>query len=157
MINHMQDNRKGNALVIVGIVVVAVAVILFFVWKPNLNLPVGSNGVPMGSPAFAQQGTVVQGFPQNLVLNSPGAVQSSYSIGYSTSTNQYTAQWTSSESVDQLFNDYQAFLASSTWFIANQTSQPGFDTLYLKNGSSSANVSIFTKNGVTQLLVSYLH
>jgi hypothetical protein len=149
---HMQDNRRGNMWVWVGIIVVIIAVILFIFWKPGSWSPAN---VPQGTPAYAPQGQLASGFPQNLILDTGAALQSSYSINYSTSTNQYTAQWDSSSTPQSLLSKYDAYLPANGWTITNQQAGPTLKSIYATDASASLNFVASVQNGVTQVVLTY--
>lgn len=150
----MQDKRAGNVWVWVGVAVVVIAVILFFVWKPT---PSKAPSTTQAMPQYAPQGQVVSGFPQKLILGTSPTVNSSYSIGYASSTNQYTAQWTSSSSVASMFSQYKTYLAANGWTISNQASVKSAATIYATDASSDVlNLAVTAQGSGSQMILSYV-
>jgi len=66
--------KKNQAWIWVGAVIVVVIVVFALVWKPGSATPEGP--APMRAPA----GQIVAGFPQQLVLDSSAQVNNSYSL-----------------------------------------------------------------------------
>jgi hypothetical protein len=148
----MQDNRKGNALVIVGIVVLAIIVILFFVWKPTQ--PQGTSS-QLGVPTYAPAGQLTPQFPKELILDSAAQISSSYVINYSSSSSQYTAEWSSSSSMASLYTRYLNYFPRNGWVVVSKKSSATLDGVSAARGYVNANVAIFPKNNATEVVVSY--
>jgi len=149
----MQDNRKGNIWVWVGIVIVVVIVVLLFVWKPTKAPTV----VPPGTPVHAPQGQVVAGFPQNLILDNAAQVGNSYSVNYSSSTNQYTAAWNSSSSLTVETAAYQKYLQANGWKVTpNPVRQATIRALSASNSAAILLVNIVAQGTGSQVTVTYV-
>ncbi len=126
----MQDNRKGNVWVWIGVVVVIIiAVVLLVGWRPGSPTTqpgstqtgsANSNGI-----SYASQGQVVSGFPQSLIMDPSATVATSYTINAS-GTTQYTATWNSSSSANTIFDEYFSYFQANQWTISNQQSQANF-------------------------------
>lgn len=144
-------NTKRDLWVWVGvIVVVVVAIGLIVTWFLHSGAPQPSAPVPV----HAQAGQVVSGFPMGLVIGaatgtdgSPAGVTNSYSITYSSSTKQYTAEWTSRSTPAELYAAYKAYIAAHGWTLTNQANTAAFMGLYAVNGSSSLNVVLMPLSG----------
>lgn len=140
----------------VGIVVVLFGVVAFIVWPSHNN----SNQTASGPvPVYAAQGQLTPQFPKSLILDGLSSVNSSYSINYASSTNQYTAIFDASTSIDVLFKSYRQYFLANHWQIQNAvTSLPTSRSLYAITSSSEANVSITqAQRGIgSQVTISYL-
>jgi len=141
---------KRTRIVFIAIAVVIV-ILLAFWWYLSSTRP-----VPMGTPAFAPSGQLTPGFPKGLVLDSLARVSQSYSINYSTSTNQYTVSFNSSSSVADIYNEYLAYLPANGWPITNKvTEYKNSRGLYAENASSVVSVAIVVQGSGSQVTVSY--
>jgi hypothetical protein len=147
-------NNSKRIWVWVGVVVVVAAVVVWFVWKPTPAIPpVASNPVPV----YAPQGQLVSEFPSSLIIGTSSVVNGSYAINYSSSTNQYTAEFNSSSSVISLYASYKQYLTTNGWTITNDiTKYPTSRGLYASNASSDVTVAIATKNKGAQVTISYV-
>ncbi len=135
----------------VAAVVVLVLIILGAWWYG------GSSRVPQGMPAFAPSGQLANGFPKELILDSLASVSQSYNINYSTTTNQYTAQFNSSSSVADLYNEYLTYLPAHGWPVTNNvTKYKNLRGLYAENASSVVSVAIVVQGAGSQATVTYL-
>jgi hypothetical protein len=136
---------------------VAVVVIILVVWgiwklqpKPQATGPV---------PVFAPQGQLVPNFPKQLMLDPQAQVNSSYSINYDPTTNQYTAEWTSSSSLATLYGDYQKYFGDNGWTITNQSGVKGTSklaVLYAATSSANVNVTLVTQGKGSSATISYV-
>ena len=137
----MQDTKRIWAWV--GGVVVVIAIVTIIFWPSHKSSgPVSSNGP---APVYAPQGQLIPQFPKSLILDSSAQVSNSYSIGYSSTTNQYTAQFNSSSSMTMLYNNYKKYLTANGWAITNDiTSNDSTRGIYASNASSDVEVGIET-------------
>lgn len=148
----MQDNRQGNVWVWVGIAVVVIAIILAFVWRSGAKVP-----PQPGTPVYAPQGQVTAGFPQNLVLDGAAKISNSYSINYSSSTNQYTAAWSSSNSLADETLEYQRYLQTNGWRVAlNPVKESTVQALSASNSAATLLVNIVAQGKGSQVTVTYV-
>ena len=149
----MKDPKR--VWVWVGVVVVAVAVAWWIVWKLNSTQPAPLQSAP--APVFAQQGQLVPNFPKNLILDNAAVISGSYSINYSSSTNQYTAEYNSSSSMASLYAQYKQYLPANGWTITNDitkfSSSRGLDAT---NASSSVAVAVVSEKTGSQVTITYL-
>ncbi len=145
----MSDPKK--VWVWVGVAVVVVAVVWGAVyWLSGSGGPGGMQaGAGTGVPVHAQAGQVVAGFPQELILGaatgtdgSPEGITNSYSIDYSSSTNQYTAEWDSSSTPAALYAAYQSYLTNNGWTPTNEADTTALKGVYAITATSSLNVVI---------------
>jgi hypothetical protein len=144
-------DKKRDIWVWVGVIVVIVVVIgAFIAWFLRSGVPQPSAPVPV----HAQAGQVVSGFPLSLILGAatgtdgaPGGVTNSYSITYSSSTKQYTAEWTSTSTPAALYAAYDAYITAHGWTLTNHADTAAFKGLYAVNGSSSLNVVLMPLSG----------
>jgi hypothetical protein len=150
----MKDPKKTWAWVGVIIVVIVVVVwIVWAAWKPTV--PQQTNSGP--TPVFAPQGQLVPQFPKDLILDSNAAISGSYSIDYSSSTNQYTAEYDSSSTVTSLYNQYQTYLPQNGWTMAGTlTTHPTFDVLAATQGNDQLQVVISTLSKGSQVIITYV-
>lgn len=146
------------------LVVAAVAVILGIIWYVSLlkwpsapAAPPSTSPFALGSPAFAPKGELIPGFPKSLILDNGAAINGSYSINYSSSTNQYTAEWNSSSSMGSLYEAYKTYLPAHGWDILNDiTKYPTSRGLYARNASSDVSVAIIGQGNGSQVVLTYL-
>ena len=149
----MQDSWKKNAWVWVGVVVVVIIVALFFVWKPT---PAPAP-IPPGTPVFAPKGQIVAGFPQNLIIDPSAQISGSYTINYTTSTNQYTAGWNSSSSLLVETAAYQQYLQANGWSVTpNPVRESTIRALSALKDGESVLVNIITQGKGSQVTVTYV-
>ena len=137
----------------VGIAVVVIAVILVFVWKPSTKPASG----PV--PVFAPQGQLIPQFPKELILDPRAQVNSSYSIGYSSSTNQYTAEWVSSSSLATLDAGYKKYFVASGWTITNSntvTAASKLGVVYAATSTANVNVTMVAQGKGSEVTISYV-
>lgn len=147
-------NSTRNLWVWVGVVVVVVAVAVAFVWHPG-SKPAATGPVPV----FAPQGQLTPNFPKQLMLDPQAEVNTSYSINYDPSTNQYTADWTSSSSLASLYGDYQKYFGDNGWTITNQSGAAAgskLAVLYAATTTANVNVTLVSQGGHTDATVSYV-
>jgi hypothetical protein len=146
----MKDSKK--IWMWVGVAVVVIVVVVVIVWKPSAK--------PMGPvPVFAPQGQLVPNFPKQLILDPQAQINSSYSINYDPTTNQYTAEWTSSSSLASLYGDYQKYFGDNNWTITNQSGITGASklaVLYAATSSASVNVTLVSQGKGSQGTISYV-
>ena len=57
-----------------------------------------------------------------VAANWAAAISGSYSINYSSSTNQYTAQYDSSNTLVSLYNSYKTYFGTNGWMVTNSSS-----------------------------------
>lgn len=151
----MQDNKR--IWVWVGIIVVVLIIVLAFVWKPSGQSPAQNQAVANPAPVYAAQGKIVDGFPQDLVLHALRIVESSYSIAYTSSTNQYTAVLNSSSSMDFIYKNYMQYFWAHGWTIANNiTKDPGSRGIYAVTSTAEASIAILQEGTGSQVTASYL-
>jgi len=137
----------------VGIVVVVMIVVAFFIWRPGAKPQVASGPVPV----YAPQGQLVPQFPPSLILGTSTIVNGSYAINYTSSTNQYTVEFNSSSSMASLYTSYKQYLSANGWTITNDiTKYPTSRGLYASNTSSSVTVGIAQNNKGSQVTISYV-
>ncbi len=148
----MKDSKR--VWVWVGVVVVVLAVVLAFVWRPSSKQPASSGGP---APVFAPQGQLVPQFPKSLILDSNAAISGSYSINYSSSTNQYTAEYDSSSTMASLYAQYKQYLPANGWAITNNiTKYSSSRGLYASNASSDVSVAIVSQVNGSRAIITYL-
>lgn len=152
-------NSAKNVWVWVGVAVVVIAVVVAFVWHPGAKPASPSGPVPV----FAPQGQLTPNFPKQLMLDPEAQVSTSYAINYDPTTNQYTAEWTSSSSLASLYGDYQKYFADNGWTITNQsgaTAASKLAVLYAATTTANVNVTLVAKGGAqggsTDATVSYV-
>ncbi len=146
------ETKKG-VLMLAGVVVIA-GILLYASHRP----PAPASGPStVGVPVYAPKGELTPGFPKALILDSAAVLGTSYSINYSATTNQYTAAWNSSSSIDSLYNTYKTYLPANGWTIVNEnTKYPAARGLYAQNASSDVSVAIWAQSKDSQIIVTYL-
>jgi hypothetical protein len=162
----MKLDGKTGALIIGAAAILAIIFALAFVTNSNPGktpiatpMPAPASTPPSSgpTPTYAPKGQVVAGFPKELILDPDAQTSNSYAIKYSSSINQYTAEWSSKASMQSLFTKYQDYFKNNQWTITNTgASQPSFRGLYAKKGNTEGSVAISMQNNVTQVTVGYL-
>ncbi len=157
---------KKTGFLILGAVVALALIVILYAYFASLPAPSPSGGGqaagPSGpAPVYAAAGQLVAGFPSTLILDNAAKVSESYSIGYSASLNQYTAQWNSSSSMASLDILYQNYLSKNGWRITKQSTNrpafsPEFRGIYATNGSYDANVTIVAEGTGAEVTITYL-
>ena len=136
----------------VGVVVVVLGVVASF-FLPHNN---GSSPAPI----YAAKGQLTPQFPRSLILHALSGVTDSYAIPYNASTNQYTAQFDSSSSVDFIYNDYLQYFISSGWHIMNTIRSGDSRGLYASTSTGEASVAIepltIGSNTASRVTIGYL-
>jgi hypothetical protein len=130
--------RTVVVLIVLIIIIVAVSVLVvkFFPNKPAVGVPV-----------YAPKGQLVPQFPSALILDKTSGVSNSYSINYSTTTNQYTAEYNSSSTVKSLYTEYQSYLSQNNWTISGSlTTNPAFDAINAAKGNDQLQIVISTQD-----------
>lgn len=146
------EGRK-HIWVWVGVAVVVIALFAVVFWRPHASQP--STNTP--TPVFAPQGQLVPQFPKSLILDSAAAVSGSYSVNYSSSTNQYTAEYNSSSSMATLYASYKQYLPANGWTITNDSAQYARSRgLYATNASSDVTLTIIPQGSGSQVTISYV-
>ena len=136
----------------VGVAVVVIAIAVVFIWSHGKK-PTG----PV--PVFAPQGQLTPNFPKQLMLDPQAQVNSSYSINYDPTTNQYTAEWTSSSSLAALYGDYQTYFGNNGWTITNQSGVKAVSklaVLYAATTTANVNVTLVSRGKGSDATISYL-
>ena len=147
----MNDSKKIWAWV--GVAVVVIVVVLAVVWKFT---PKHASG-PV--PVFAPQGQLTPNFPKGLILDNNAVIAGSYSINYSSSTNQYTAEYNSSDTVPALYKDYQTYFAANGWMVTNSSSIKSaskIGVVIAATSSANVNVTLIAKGIGSQATISYV-
>jgi hypothetical protein len=148
----MKDPKRVWAWV--GAAIVVVIIVGVVVWK---LMPTSKTTGPV--PVFAAQGQLTPNFPKGLMLDPQAQVNSSYSINYDPTTNQYTAEWTSSSSIASLYGDYQKYFGDNGWAITNQsniTSGSRLAVLYAATSTANVNVTLVTQGKGSSATISYV-
>jgi len=150
------DKKKTWMWVGGGIVVLAL--ILIFVGGSSPSYPPPSGPSSGSTPVYAPQGELVAGFPTELILDTSAKTTQSYSINYSSSTDQYTANFSSGQSMLALYGAYKTYLTQNGWTITNDmhsyTSSRG---LYATKGNADASAAIVDQGATRQVTVTYLN
>jgi hypothetical protein len=140
---------------------VAVVVIIAIVWIVMAAMPKSQpqQQAEGPTPVYAPQGELTPQFPKDLIIDDSAAITGSYSINYSSSTNQYTAQFTSTSTVKALFDSYKTYLTNNGWTITGTlTTQPTYDIIAATNdaGQMEAVISTSDKGQGAQAIVTYM-
>jgi hypothetical protein len=95
--------------------------------------------------------------PQGSILDSNAAVKGSYFVNYSSSTNQYTAEYNSSDTVTSLYGQYKSYLSQNGWTVTGSlTSHPTFDAISATQNNDQLQVVISTTNKGSQAIITYV-
>jgi hypothetical protein len=93
------------------------------------------------------------------MLDPEAQVSTSYSINYDPTTNQYTAEWTSSSSLATLYGDYQTYFGNNGWTITNQSGAKAASklaVLYAATTTANVNVTLVAHGVGTDATISYV-
>jgi hypothetical protein len=102
-------------------------------------------------------GQVVAGFPQGLLIDSTAKVSASYAINYSSSTNQYTAEWDSSAPPISVASMYSGYFSSHGWKIVNEErSSLDLQGIYAVSSTNAVNMTAAAEGSGSHVTVSYL-
>ena len=97
--------------------------------------------VAVQQQVFAPTGQLVTGFPKELVLDQVAQISGSYAVNYSPTLDQYTANWTSTSSINDLYGEYVDYFISRGWAITNtSTDIAGFRGIYAVTSTADVNV-----------------
>jgi hypothetical protein len=136
---------------------VAVVVIILVVW--GIGRLQSHQQVAAPTVVYAPQGQLVQNFPKELILDPKAQINSTYSINYDPTTNQYTAEWNSSSSLVSLYNIYNTYFGSNGWTITNSsgaTSTSKIAAMYAATSTANVNVSLVAQGQGAGVSVSYV-
>ncbi len=133
-------------------------------------------GTPQVGPApvHVPAGQVVSGFPEQLLTGGAASgtkavastsmpqVTNSYSINYSSSTNQYTTEWVSSSSLAAILGNYKSSLPAQGWTITGVADKSTYKGIYAVNtAGAQLNITIqpvaFLPSAGSKVTVSYLN
>jgi len=138
---------------VVGVLVLIVLAVLLW-WLPLRQIRQNSS-----APVFAPTGSVTQGFPPSLLIDSTAKITQSYSIAAS-GAKQYTAVWNSSATPFGVAAAYRTYFAVNQWQIVNEaSSSPDLQGIYAVNASASVNMVAAASNdgsGGSSVTISYL-
>ncbi len=139
--------KKRVAIISAVVIIVVLALIWWLVW--------GEYNAPRA--AFAPSGQLVSGFPKELILDQTALISKSYTIGYAYNLNQYTASWTSSSSLDGLYDQYIGYFASHGWTVTNSsTNIAAFRGIYAVTSTADTNVVMTSGQQGLKVTVSYV-
>lgn len=146
----MQEGGKFKIVVVLALVV-ALGILVYFYFGKRAAGPEGPQ------PVYAPEGSLVQGFPPELVLDADARLGRNYSVNYAQNLNQYTAEFASEKAMSSLFSEYKNYFKENGWNITNEiTKYSGSRGLYAKRPGGEASVAIIAQGGGSQVVVSYL-
>lgn len=147
----MQNKQK----ILVGLVVLlAVALIAMLMLKNSVKRV---DQTPKINRTDAPKGTVIPGFPKELMIDKAGETESSYTIKYETE-NQYTATFKTDKGIKEEYSAYLDFFTKNKYEIVNKSEGPVVSSVYAKNSTGEVNVVIsrLEKDTQTSVVISYL-
>jgi hypothetical protein len=150
--------NKERTLIWIGVIAVIVGIFIIVGWKPQDGTTPQGGGTSAPVPVtYAPQGQVVPQFPQELILDANPSVTQSYSINYSSSTNQYTAQWNSTTAMSALVTKYKNYFSAHGWSVTdNDLVTTTAKSLSASTSTASVLVTILSQPKGSQVTVSYL-
>lgn len=147
----MNDSKR--VWVWVGVVVVVLLIVIAVVWRPSSKPPVATGPVPV----YATKGQLIPQFPSSLILGSSTAVNNSYSINYSSSTNQYSAEFTSPSSMANMYALYNKSLPTNGWtIIGSNVTHPTVREISASQAGGQAEILISQVGNGSQVEISYV-
>lgn len=150
----MKSRLRTVVWIVLAAIVVAAIVASAFFWtgrKPSY----GNSSAP--TPVYAPTGQAVAGFPSALLIDSGASITKSYSLAYSLTTNQFTVEWNSSSSPQNLAIGYELYFSSNGWrIVTTSTSSPNFRSLYAVGPSGSLNFTASVQPGGSAVIASYV-
>ncbi len=148
-------NQKKFLAITFG-VVLAVAVVVFgyaFYKNKKANAPKVYKFTQVDAP----KGKTVDGFPKNLLIGQ-GAINTSYSLSYENGVKQYTAEYTSTKSADELYKAYIALFTKANDLIGNNVNGTDRASMYVAT-TKNENINLVIQNipdkKVRQVIISY--
>ncbi|OGY98991.1 MAG: hypothetical protein A2945_04065 [Candidatus Liptonbacteria bacterium RIFCSPLOWO2_01_FULL_52_25] len=109
------------------------------------------------TPTYAAKGEVVAGFPKELILDERASVAASYALHYEEKLNQYSTEFHSDRSMEELYDVYLAYFEGDGWTLVNAiTKYPGSRGLYAKKSAADASVTILATDHSARVMVSYV-
>ncbi len=148
----MMENKQK---ILVGLVVLlAIALIAMLMLKNSVKQ---NTEVPKVNRTDAPKGTVVSGFPKDLIIDSAAQTESSYTIKYE-AQDQYTASFKTDKSIKDEYSAYIAFFEKNRYEIVNKSEAAVVSSIYAKNATGEVNVVIsrLEKDAQTTVTISYL-
>lgn len=147
----MDPRWKKILLVVIALIALAVAVGGVSWWRSRRGAE------RLGLPVFAPKGTVVQGFPTELLLDAQATTSGSYSIPYEANILQRTASFTSHVPMLELFNEYLSYLTRNGWTITNKvTNYSTSRGLQARKGTATVSVVILEEKSSRNVSVTYV-
>lgn len=152
----MPEAEKKKALAWVGVIALLLALIVAVSWTPGKNIPAGQQTAG-NAPVYAPQGSLTPQFPKELILDDAATIGNSYSLSVSSSTNQYTAQWSSSQSADTMIAKYRTYFRTNGWTVSDsKASSPAFSAISATHSGGYALVAAITETKGSQVSVTYV-
>lgn len=103
------------------------------------------------------EGQLVSGFPKDFILDSKALITASYEINYDPKLNQYTAIFSSDQSMTSLFDKYKSYFSKSGWITAGEITKYSVSRgLYFLKDSNQTSVSIIDQGSSRKVIVSYV-
>jgi len=148
---------KENYISAVIIIIAVGASVLIFYFK-NWRGPAVSPGTPP-KVVLAPKGSLAEGFPSELVLDTSAAIEESYSTNYDTGLSQKTAVFSSDKSIRDLFLLYRDYFIKAGWSLTEVKINPTGNAVefYGKKRMAELSVAITKKDtGGSKISTSYL-
>ncbi len=140
---------------LLGIIVLIVILALLSYWYKQSHKEI------VFPKEMAAKGQVVSGFPKELLFD-PITTTQSYKISYSSSKNQYVAEYNSKDSHGLVFVKTVSYLKGNNFYISAQQLQPKQANAYGIGPNDKIEISlVVTPNGdkknTSHVIISYLN
>ena len=155
----------NTKIMVASMVVVGVGLLVaaWFAWRPTSQAPTTSLLPPPSTPpVFLLNGPLPMGFPKDLILEARATYSvttASSSLSQATSNgNRYFVQWSSSSSVDAVFNSYQNYFSKNGWTatVADQNPKnPAVRVIRATKDSLTVGVAIVPRTQDTFITIGY--
>ena len=151
-------DQKNKLWIAIGAAVLVIIIIAALLAARSGNKQNGTNGVNQPKPIYgiktdAPAGTVVKSMPDQLIIDKEATVVSSYQTSYESGNVLAVAQFTSTDSIQKIYNDYLSLLKSGKYDITNSKASASLGTINAVNVASEVSVQITKSNGKSNVVV----
>jgi len=153
-------NQKNKFWIGIGVAVVAIILIAIAIGKSG-SKKTGTTSATPTKPAYgikqdAPAGQLVKSMPEQLIVDKEAGITASYQNSYESGTVLANAQFTSTDSISKVYNDYLNVLKTAKYKIITSKLSASLGTINASNLSSTVSVQIIKMNGKTNVVVNYL-
>ncbi len=146
------------SIVIIVLVIGAAGAIAYYHHAKKVTAPSQEAASDQPQPQFAAAGQLTAGLPKDLVLGQNVVPNSSYVIPY-TQSNQSTAVYDTTDTVNGIYNQYLTYLQKNGYEVLSKSESTNVNTIYAiisGNNANDVNISIKPDGPKTEVVLSYL-